>query len=69
MRTVKCDACGLADAIAVAIRATNNTVLCFCLHHALQHMDALEAQGWAMATQSAGKWVLISEAPAAGGGS
>jgi hypothetical protein len=59
--TVKCDACGLADAIAVALKA-KKTSLCFCLHHALQHLDALEAQGWAMATQDAGRWVLLGQA-------
>jgi hypothetical protein len=67
MRTVKCDACGLADAIAVAVKAKK--CLCFCLHHSLQHMDALEAQGWALATQSAGKWVLVSQAEPEGVGS
>jgi hypothetical protein len=43
-KVLKCDACHIADAYVIAHK--DRRVLLFCIHHAMQHMEVLRANGW-----------------------
>ena len=51
MRTVKCDACHIADAYVIANKGRK--VLVFCLHDCIKHREALLRQGWLLLVKGA----------------